>query len=276
MNLVNREDPLDSTFAILDELASRGHEVQVFEQESTTPQLFDLNLNPTKSQPVQECDLLMLRKDPPYDQTFMQDLSNLQLPPTINSPQAILTSAKENLFNYPGLIPPTQIPTSINDLETALQTYQKFVIKPNGSYGGDVFFADNTNLGQARQYYQEKQGDVIFQKYVDAPGDKRILVLDSQILGAYMRLPAPDGRCNIKAGGTAAPATITSRDQEIINALAPELKQRGAIFAGVDIYGEYLLEVNVVSPGGVTRISNLTPNIYPLQKTIADYMQELQ
>ena len=98
---------------------------------------------------------------------------------------------------------------------------------------------------------------LVIQKFLPAvsKGDKRIILVDGEPVGAINRIPAKDQvRSNLRVGGTAAPVELTARDREICAAIGPTLRERGLIFVGIDVIGDYMTEINVTSPTGIREV----------------------
>jgi glutathione synthase len=150
------------------------------------------------------------------------------------------------------------------DLFSFLTEEKDIVVKPTDGFGGSSVFrvrAEDTNAKVILETVTHRfSRDVILQKYLpeSEKGDKRILLWDGEILGAVLRMHAPDDhRNNFFAGGKPFPAQITSRDREIVQTLKPKLQKLGLYLVGIDVIGEYLIEVNVTSPTGIQEMNRL-------------------
>ncbi len=227
-------------------------------------------LEPAVSEPCDAFDVVWMRKDPPVDLAFLRVVQILALirPPTVvvNDPNGILT-IDEKLFvlNFPELAPPTVVSRSQDEL---LQFRERLggemILKPIGGCGGDGVFhlrKDEHNLKALLEMTTEHgRRYQIAQRYVPEirNGDKRVIVLDGEPIGAVMRVPeAAEVRANFHAGGAPARVPLTERDREICARIGPELRKRGILFAGIDVIGDYLTEINVTSPTGVQEINAL-------------------
>jgi glutathione synthase len=180
----------------------------------------------------------------------------------VNDP-AEVRNAPEKLFvtHFPELMPPTLIASSKKEVVAFRQEHKDIIVKPLfGNGGAGVFHIgpEDENLSSLlemfTQFYREP---VIAQKYLSAvrQGDKRIILVDGEPVGAIDRIPPPgEARSNMHAGGKPVAAKLNERDKEICAAIGPTLKARGLIFVGIDVIGGYLTEINVTSPTGIQEI----------------------
>ncbi len=207
-----------------------------------------------------DVDAVFVRSDPPFDSAYLMNTWLLdRLPkrvPVINSPAGLRT-VNEKLWatQFTDFVPSTFIGRN-REHQLSFITEQKHIIaKPTDGFGGQAVFQiklgdSNTNV-ILETLTRGFTHDIILQKFIPeaAKGDKRILLLNGEILGAIMRVhPKNDFRNNLFAGGKAETATVNRRDEEIIAALKPKLRELGLYFVGIDILGGYLIEVNVTSP----------------------------
>jgi glutathione synthase len=216
-----------------------------------------------------EVDIVFLRSDPPFDEqylinTWLLDLLPARIP-VINRPSGVRT-VNEKIWTtqFTSIIPPTLVGRNRSDILDFLREHKNIVAKPTGGHGGQSVFhvqtgGPNTNviLETLTSHWQR---DIIVQKYVpeSARGDKRVLLLNGEPLGAVLRRHAEDDhRNNFFSGGKPLPADITKRDLEIINVLKPRLQSLGLYFVGIDIIGDYLIEVNVTSPTCLQEMNRL-------------------
>ncbi len=284
MNFVFVMDPLstvmmdkDTTFILMLAAHRRGHRVffvgdgdivlqssrVYFHALSVIPQQ---NLDEpflkkeTHKLSADEINCVFIRNDPPFDAQYLLNTWLLdQLPkhiPVLNTPHGIRT-VNEKIWTaqFSPLIPRTLISQRRQDLLEFLIQEENVIAKPTDSFGGSSIFhiqKDHQNAKVILETLTQKwTRDIILQQYVPeaTQGDKRILLLNGEPLGAVLRLHADDDhRNNLFAGGKALPAQITKRDLEIVEILKPELKKLGLYFVGIDVLGEYLIEVNVTSP----------------------------
>jgi len=215
-------------------------------------------------------DVVWMRKDPPIDLEYLYATHVLGFaPPTtlvVNAAPA-LREANEKLFTlrFPDLAPPTLVSRSLAELaEFRREQGGQMVVKPLGGAGGESVFhvrADDPNASTILEVMTDHgRRYVLAQRYLEAirDGDKRVILVEGEPLGAVLRVPRPgEARANFHAGGRAARTALTDRDREIAAKLAPTLRTMGILFAGIDVIGEWLTEVNVTSPTGIREIAAL-------------------
>jgi glutathione synthase len=218
-----------------------------------------------------EVDAVFIRKDPPFDQAYLYATLMLERVRgktlIINDPRG-LRDANEKLYalHFSEWTPKTFV-SSDRDMihQFVLDVGGKAVIKPldgAGGWGVMMLRSDDKNgraivdmlTGEGRQL-------AMVQAFLPAvvQGDKRVLLLDGEPLGAILRVPRQDEiRSNIHVGGSVVPTELTPREQELVKAVAPKLRADGLIFVGLDVIGEHLTEVNVTSPTGIQELSRFT------------------
>ncbi|WP_242912627.1 glutathione synthase [Brevundimonas pishanensis] len=217
-----------------------------------------------------DIDVVLMRQDPPFDMAYVTATYLLERihPRTlvVNDP-AEVRSAPEKLIAT--LFPQLQPPTLVTSDPVALVEFHKrhgdVVLKPlHGAAGSGVvrLKADDPNLEALIEIHASASRDpLVIQKFIPAvsAGDKRIILVDGEPVGAINRIPAKDQvRSNLRVGGTAAPVELTARDKEICAAIGPFLKERGLVFVGIDVIGDYLTEINVTSPTGAQQMLNFS------------------
>ena len=214
-------------------------------------------------------DIVLMRQDPPFDMAYITATHLLEHvhPDTlvVNDPIHV-RNAPEKLFvtRFEGLMPPTLITSDRQEILAFRREYKDIILKPLfGNGGAGVFHVQpedenlSTMLEMFTQLYREP---VIVQRYVPEvrQGDKRIILVDGEPIGAVARLPAAgEARANFHAGGRAQKTRLTTRDREICAAIGPALRERGLVFVGIDVLGNYLTEINVTSPTGIQEINRL-------------------
>jgi glutathione synthase len=212
-------------------------------------------------------DIVLMRQDPPFDMSYITATHLLEHvhPQTlvVNDPVHV-RNAPEKLFvtHFEGVMPPTLITSERAEIVEFRKRHRDIIVKPLfGNGGAGVFHItdgdENLNalLELFTQLYREP---VIVQRYIPEirQGDKRIILIEGQAVGAINRIPAAgEARSNLHVGGTAVKAELTKRDREICEAIGPSLKRRGLLFVGIDVIGDYLTEINVTSPTGLQQIN---------------------
>ncbi len=274
----------DTTFDLALEAIGRGHDISVYgpaalalrsgrvgararkvkslrrEQgrhvETEAPALLDLHA----------VDIVLVRQDPPFNLAYITAAQILErLQPgvlVVNDPRSI-RDAPEKLFvtQFPDLTPPTLITRDVALIREFRSEHRDIILKPlygNGGAGVFRLAADDANFNALVELFLQAFAEpVIAQKYLPEvrQGDKRIILIDGEAVGAINRIPAKDEtRSNLHAGGKAEAVEMTARDQEICDRIGPELSRRGLVLVGIDVIGDYLTEINVTSPTGVQEI----------------------
>jgi len=221
--------------------------------------------------PLTWFDAVFMRKDPPFDLAYYfatQILSLIDRTRTfvINEPRG-LREANEKLYalHFPGVIPPSLVTADVGRLKSFMEEQGgEMIVKPlDGCGGAGVFHLSRTdrNLNAILEMSTENGGRAIMaQRYLAEirRGDKRLIVLDGEPLGAVLRVPRDDEhRGNIHVGGTCVKADVDQRDREICAVMASRLAADGLYFVGLDIIGGWLTEVNVTSPTGIQEVNAL-------------------
>lgn len=277
----------DTTFVLMLEAQRRGHEVYFMELDDLfvrggIPRGRCRRIHVSRADPhyefagssdgpLEDFDVILMRKDPPFDMKFFFATHVLSLVDegkcfVMNHPRG-LREANEKLYalRFPEQIPQTMVTGDMRRLKAFMDEMGgEMIIKPlDGSGGSGVFYLNtqdrNTNsILEAATDNGRKL--VMGQRYLPEirQGDKRIIVLDGKPLGAVLRIPSEEEhRGNIHVGGKCAKTEVSARDREICEALAPLLREDGLYFTGLDVIGNYLTEVNVTSPTGIQEINAL-------------------
>jgi len=284
MDPVERIDIVgDSTFALALEAQSRGHTLLYYGPRDLTLRETQLvarvrplvlrnirgdhfTLGDPSVYELSRADVVLMRQDPPFDMAYITATHMLERihPKTlvVNDPFHV-RNAPEKLFvtQFEGLMPPTLITSDRDEIRAFRTAHKDIVIKPlYGNGGAGVFRLKNDDenlnalLEMFTQFYREP---VVVQRYVPQvrQGDKRIILVDGEPVGAINRVPAEgEARSNLHVGGRAEPVELSPRDRAICAAIGPALKERGLIFAGIDVIGDYLTEINVTSPTGIQEL----------------------
>jgi len=218
---------------------------------------------------LDDVDVVWQRADPPVDETYTrtnQILTLCKRALVLNRPGSVL-AANEKLFalNFPDLMPATRVARTIADLEAfRAELGGEMIVKPLDGKGGEGIFHIRKGDPNVRTIFETSTDFetrwVMAQAYVPEvrEGDKRILLVDGEPLGAVLRVPADgESRANFHSGGQAAQVGIDADDQRIIDAVAPSLRDEGLFFVGIDVIGGRLTEINVTSPTGIQEMSRL-------------------
>jgi glutathione synthase len=217
----------------------------------------------------EEADVIFQRTDPPVDSAYMfatQILSLCRRALVLNRPAGIL-AANEKLYalRFPELMPETCVTQKIPELLDFMDKVGgEMVVKPLDGKGGEGIFYLHTGDRNLNSILEQSTSMgtrfLMAQRYLPAvrEGDKRILLVDGESIGAVLRVPSQhEFRSNLHVGGQPQPAEIDECDRKIVDALAPALRQDGLFFVGIDVIGGFLTEVNVTSPTGVQEINLL-------------------
>jgi glutathione synthase len=227
------------------------------------------DLGPAATIDLADMDMVLMRQDPPFDMAYITATHMLERihPRTlvVNDPGSV-RNAPEKLFvtQFPDLMPPTLITSDADAITAARAEWRDIIIKPLYGNGGSGVFhlkPDDENLHALLETFTQLYREpIIVQKYLPAirQGDKRIILIEGRPVGAVSRIPKDgEARANFHAGGTAGKTTLTDREQEICASIGPALRAKGLVFAGIDVIGDYLTEINVTSPTGIQEINNL-------------------
>jgi glutathione synthase len=211
-------------------------------------------------------DAVLLRQDPPFDMAYITTTHLLERihPATlvVNDP-AHVRNAPEKLFvtEFPDLMPPTLIARDPEEIRSFRKEHGDIIIKPlygNGGAGVFRITEGDQNLGALLEIFATAFREPhVVQRYLPEvrKGDKRIILIDGEAVGAINRVPAEgEARSNMHVGGRPEAVEMTKRDRAICEAIGPELKRRGFVFVGIDVIGDYLTEINVTSPTGIREV----------------------
>ena len=271
----------DSSFALMLEAQQRGHRIfhylprdLTYEDGAIRAEARELRVKRQdgahftagEQRPLdlaKDIDVVLMRQDPPFDIAYitaahlLERLAGQTL--VVNDPRSV-RDAPEKLFvlDFAQFMPPTMITRSMRDLNAFHAKHGEIVLKPlHGNAGAAVFRIerDGANLRALAELFSDVWKEpFIAQAFLPAvlEGDKRIILVDGEPIGAINRLPGKgEIRSNLAAGGTAMRTELTKREREICAALGPELKSRGLLFVGIDVIGGLLTEINVTSPTGL-------------------------
>ena len=277
----------DTTYFLMLAAAERGHEVFYLDQgdlscrhdrvyailtpvEVHADEAVPFTIGERAARALSEMDAVMVRPDPPFDRRYLYTTLLLDLLPpqtvVVNSP-AGLRNWNEKLvaLHYPALTPTSLVTRSREEILDFMAQHGRVTLKPIDGFGGrGVVFIEpgGANVDQLIALItHDGTRQVIVQVYVPEAkqGDKRVLLLNGEPLGAVLRrAPAGKELNNLDAGGTAHPAELTERDREIAAILAPGMREQGILFAGIDLLGDKLIEINVTSPTVLRELSRFS------------------
>ncbi len=277
----------DSTFAIALEGQARGHTLFHYLPQHLTldrgrlvARGRNLELRPKANDfytlgaetilDLSSMDVILMRQDPPFDMGYITATHLLEHvhPKTlvVNDPTSVRNAPEKLLVTkFPDLMPPTLI-TSDRGLVTQFRSeYGDVIIKPLFGNGGSGVFhvgPNDENLSALIEMFTVTWKEpMMVQQYLPAvrDGDKRVLLIDGEAVGAINRVPpAGEARANMHVGARAEPTELTGREQEICDTIGPSLKDQGLIFVGIDVIGGYLTEINVTSPTGLQEYERFT------------------
>ena len=215
-------------------------------------------------------DVILMRQDPPFDMAYITLTHLLEmLPPStmvVNNPAEVRNAPEKLLVTmFTGLMPPTLISRDTEAIKSFRDLHRDIIVKPlfgNGGAGVFRLMPDDQNLNALLEMFLSVSREpVMVQRYLPEvrQGDKRVILVDGEPVGAVNRVPsAGEARSNLHVGGTAEATELTVRDREICAIIGPELRRRGLLFVGIDVIGDYLTEINVTSPTGIREIQRLT------------------
>jgi glutathione synthase len=293
LNVAVQMDPIerinirgDSTFALMLEAQNRGHALAYYTPERLAlaeGRLF-ASVRPIKVRDqegdyfilgkarraeLSEFDVVLLRQDPPFDLAYITTTHLLERihPRTlvVNDPRAV-RDAPEKLFvtEFAELMPPTLITRDLTEIKAFRARHGDIVMKPLYGKGGEAVFRlapEDLNFGSLYDLFAVTFREPwVVQKFLPAVrlGDKRIILVDGECAGAVNRVPAADDlRSNMVRGGAPQAAELTQRERDICTRIGPSLRERGLLFAGIDVIDGFLTEINVTSPTGLRAVKAL-------------------
>jgi glutathione synthase len=273
----------DTTFALALEAQRRGHELwhytpdRLFQRANRAFAKLEplsvrdepgnhFTLGPAAVTDLSEMDVVLLRQDPPFNMHYITTTHILERihPATlvVNDPVWVRNSP-EKIFvtEFPDLMPDTLITRDPKEVDAFRAEHGDIIVKPLYGNGGAGIFhlheADRNLASLLELFMQMFREPFIVQRYLKEVrgGDKRIILIEGEPVGAINRVPAEhDSRSNMHVGGRAEPTEITEREREICARIGPTLRERGFVLVGIDVIGSYLTEINVTSPTGVREV----------------------
>ncbi|MFQ5634173.1 MAG: glutathione synthase [Gammaproteobacteria bacterium] len=278
----------DSSLAMLLESQRRGHDNWYFEQAdlrlvdgrphgkahpltvADDPEQW-FTLGAATDMPLADLDVILMRKDPPFDTeyiytTYLLERAELTGALIINRPSS-LRDMNEKMYTawFPEFSPPNLVTRSIAGLKDFLRTHGRIVVKPLDGMGGRSIFVVEAGDNNANVIFEtltdHESRFAMAQRFIPeiADGDKRLLLVGGKPAPyALARIPSPDDyRGNLVAGAQPEARPLTDRDREICARVGATLSERGVLFAGLDVIGDYLTEINVTSPTGIRELAKL-------------------
>lgn len=273
----------DSTFRLMEEAQSRGHDLFYYTPDRLAFQEGRITARgwPVTVQRVQgdhyrlgeeievdlsDFDVVWLRQDPPFDMFYITTTHLLDRihPKTlvVNDPFWVRNSPEKLLvLNFPDLTPPTTIARDLATIRAFKDKHGDVILKPlygNGGAGVFRLTPEDRNLSSLHEMFTGfSREPLIVQKYLPAvtKGDKRVILVDGEAVGAINRVPAAgETRSNMHVGGRPEKVGLTKRDLEICARIGPVLREKGQVFVGIDVIGDWLTEINVTSPTGIQEL----------------------
>ncbi|WP_299677293.1 glutathione synthase [uncultured Roseobacter sp.] len=273
----------DSSFRLAEEAQTRGHELffyspdhLAYQEGRITARGHDLRVQRVQGAHAQlgdardvdlaQFDVVWLRQDPPFDMHYITSTHLLdRLTPetlVVNDPFWVRNYPEKLLvLDFPDLTPPTCIARDLATIKSFKERHGDIILKPLYGNGGAGVFrldANDRNLTSLHELFTGfSREPLIVQKFLPdvSKGDKRVILVDGEAVGAINRVPAAgETRSNLHVGGRPEKIGLTERDREICAAIGPLLKEKGQIFVGIDVIGDYLTEINVTSPTGIQEL----------------------
>ena len=278
----------DTSFALAETAQERGAELWVYGPEHLSCQQGRViaRARPAKVQRVadtpgvfgeevvldlaKDVDVVLMRQDPPFDMSYITACHLLEMISgetlVLNDP-AYVRGTPEKLFPllYPEIMPPTLISRDRRAIDAFRATHKDIILKPlYGNGGAGVFRVkpDDSNFSSLMEMFMERSREpIIAQGFLPnvKNGDKRVILIDGEAVGAINRRPLPgETRSNMHVGGTAEKTELTDDDMRICKIIGPELRRRGQVLVGIDVIGDKLTEVNVTSPTGLQELKRFS------------------
>lgn len=277
----------DSSFALGLEAQKRGYKLMhygpwdlSYQNGEITAWMADIELRREKGnhfsqgarvkRPITDVDVVLMRQDPPFDMQYISATHLLEQvhpkPFVCNHPVSVRNAPEKLLVTqFADLMPPTLITHSMADMKAFRAEYKDIIVKPLfGNGGAGVFHLkpDDENLSAlVENHIAVSREPLMVQAYLPEirQGDKRVIIVDGEPIGAINRIPAEgEARANMHVGGRADPVGLTDRDREVCERLKPLLGEQDLIFVGIDMIGDWLTEINVTSPTGLQELQRFS------------------
>lgn len=273
----------DSSFRLAEEAQARGHSLfyytpdrLAYEEGRITARGWPLTVRRVKGDhfelgeeqqvDLSSFDVVWLRQDPPFDMGYITTTHLLDMlrdtTLVVNDPFWVRNYPEKLLvLQFPDLTPPTAIARDLATLRAFRARHGDIILKPlygNGGAGVFKLASDDSNLASLHEMFTGiNREPLIVQKFLPAvrKGDKRVILVDGEPVGAINRVPAEgETRSNMHVGGRPEKVALTERDKEICARIGPLLREKGQIFVGIDVIGDWLTEINVTSPTGIQEL----------------------
>lgn len=273
----------DSSFRLAEEAQARGHELFFYSPDKLAydeghilamGQRFSVqrvqgdhvSLGPQEQVDLADFDVVWLRQDPPFDMHYITSTHLLDRLKgktlVVNDPFWVRNFPEKLLvLDFPDLTPPTMIARDLETIKGFKARHGDIILKPlYGNGGAGVFRLDENdrNLTSLHELFTGfSREPLIVQKFLPdvSAGDKRVILVDGDPIGAINRVPAAgETRSNMHVGGRPEKIGLSERDREICARIGPLLKEKGQVFVGIDVIGDYLTEINVTSPTGIQEL----------------------
>ncbi|MBI1272969.1 MAG: glutathione synthase [Alphaproteobacteria bacterium] len=289
MDALSRIKPAtDTTLAMLRAARARGHSIFYYRPEELTwcserrcvlargrdMEVHESNekfytLGACRPVNLHDFDVILMRQDPPFDLAYITATHLLERVTgdvlVVNDPASVRNAPEKILVtHFSQFMPPTLITRDIEAVKEFHAKHGSIVIKPLFMHSGHMVFhlrtGDDNRGNLLAMFSKTDRAPWMAQQYLPAiaQGDKRIILIEGEIAGALNRIPGPEEvRASPYAGGHLAATQITPREREIVAALGPVLRERGLVFVGIDVIGDYLTEINVTSPSGIMQVAEV-------------------
>ncbi len=246
-------------------LCARGDAIIALKAQRITLQDGDAwhQLGEAEEVALAEMDVVLLRQDPPFDMTYLTTTYLLERLPdsvrVINNPAYVRNHPEKiAILDFAEFIPPTLITSQEQEIRHFLSACKDIVIKPLYGFGGRAVFRfkeSDGNLAALLEQHRERSSEpLMVQAFLPEVKDQdvRVILINGKVEAAVGRIPAAgEIRANFRVGGTAAAVELSPRQHQICEAVGTKLKANGVLFAGLDLIGEYLTEINITSPTGI-------------------------
>ena len=275
----------DSSLILANEAQIRGHKIFIYEPKDlilkdgqlvakasllkiSKKKKYIFKTDKKKILKLSTVNILLVRQDPPFNINYITStylLDHLKKTLIVNNPKSIRDAPEKlHVTYFKNLTPPTLISQDLLEIKKYIKKHKNLIVKPLYEKGGKGIFkitSSDGNINKKVQSILKKENlPIVIQKYIPQvkDGDKRVILIDGNPVGIMKRVPAKNEiRANLSRGGTAEKTNLTNRDKFICKKLKPWLKKEKIFFAGIDIIGNYLTEINITSPTGIVEINSL-------------------